>query len=269
MLHEARWGWGALAVLLLACGCTQSEQYVGTGGMYEFAMTADTPPMATTRDNALYMSELRIELPIRPPSSDTLAMLRAQAPGQMLPWSRLPWCQVHDYEIQVDWTVSNLDNNPAHVALTLNGFNEFDEYVPQFSINEQDIIPDFAQWERTFDLEPLGRKSGTIREEEMDEVATNLATVVNGAPNSNEVVYFENQSATDPRSQPYIPSVLPALTGFRIGMRAAGAVGGPAPNIVVEASVRIRDLHNRIMPNGQKSWTLPVPTPFFPVTPSM
>ena len=69
----------------------------------------------------------------------------------------------------------------------------------------------------------------------VDEMAVDLATVVNGAPNSDEVIYFENNSATDTRSRPFIPKVIPGLIALRLGMRATAA-----SNVLLEASVRVR-----------------------------
>jgi hypothetical protein len=141
-----------------------------------------------------------------------------------------------DIAIQVDFTLTNLDAEAHNIDVILNGANEFHEYVPRVLMDEERAIPLHSQWERRYDLGPKQRVSATVREEELDEMAVDLATVVNGAPNSDEIVYFENNSASDKRAKPYIPQVIPGLIAVRMGMRATAA-----SNALLEASVRVRD----------------------------
>jgi hypothetical protein len=246
----------------LVAGCQNEATFVN-GGTVDFAMTDMTPALVETDEAALYIVETRIDLPIRDPGDAAFDARRQGAdayPG--LPFDRLPWVGRDDIAIEIDYTVANMDDAPhGIVSVTLNGFNEFDEYLPGFTIDDQDVIVDYAQWERVHDLSALERESFTVREEQLDEVAVDLATVVNGAPNSNQVVYFTNQSAHDVRSQMYIPAVIPGLIGLRMGIRTEE----PA-NIVVEASVRVRELNPRLVESGQ---TLLEVTPeiFRPVAP--
>lgn len=250
-----------MAVLLIG-GC-QSEATFVNDGTVSFALTDMTPPLIETDETALYIVEARIELPIRYPGETVLDVRRQGVDAyEDLPFDRLPWVGRDDIAIEIDYTVANMDDMPhGIVAVTINGINEFDEYVPGFTVDEDEVIVDYAQWERIHDLQPLERESFTVREEQLDEVAVDLATVVNGAPNSNQVVYFENQSGHDARSQPYIPPVIPGLIGMRLGIRTEAAA-----NIVVEASVRVREVNPRLRQAGQ---TLLEVTPelFRPVAP--
>jgi hypothetical protein len=104
----------------------------------------------------------------------------------------------------------------------------------------------------------------TVTERDLAEIATDLATVVNGAPNGNEVVYFMNQSGSgDPRIDPYIPALIPGLTGMRLGLRA-----GEASNIVLEASIRLVDYAGKVSDdseNPEEVWVLPVPATYTPM----
>ena len=100
----------------------------------------------------------------------------------------------------------------------------------------------------------------TIREEDLDEVAVDLATVVNGAPNSNEVVYYDNKSYKDPRSMKFVPKVVPGLAGMRIGLRAT-----EAGRWLLEASVRVRDAGERLADEGEQHPFQIMPQPFMPV----
>jgi len=263
--------------LLLAAGCT-NQGFVGdTEGIVAFAMDETVPPLAVGRRTALFMVESRIELPLREPSAAEMNALTRGAGDVTIPWTRLPWAQEHDYEIQIDYVISNLEDHVVTTAFTVNGFNEFEEYVPSSSPGaEGATLPDFSGYERTLVLQPFERHAGTVREEQMDEIAVDLATMVNGAPNTNEVLHPDNQSQHDPRSRMYIPEVIPALTGFRVGLRAESEVSegdigepptvSPPPRLVAEVSVLIRDEAGRIV-SQSNAWVLPVPTVFYPVVP--
>jgi hypothetical protein len=102
------------------------------------------------------------------------------------------------------------------------------------------------QWERRYTIKAKERLVRTVREEEFDEVAVDLATVVNGAPNSDEVVYFENKSGSDPRSMKYIPEVIPGLTTLRLGLRSTETA-----TILLEVSVRVRDVGDKLASDGE------------------
>ena len=172
-----------------------------------------------------------------------------------------------DIGIEVDIVVSNLTAERHTIDVTINGFNEFDEYLPSFMIVDDEIIVDFSQWERSIVIEPGEQYMQTVTERDLAEVAIDLATVVNGAPNGNEVVYFMNQSGSgDPRIDPYIPELIPGLTGMRIGLRATETA-----NIVLEASIRLVDYAGKVSDdaeNPDELWVLPVPTTFTPVPPA-
>jgi hypothetical protein len=159
----------------------------------------------------------------------------------MLPFDRLPWVERGDLELQLDFSLSNLDDTDHDIDVIVNGANEFFEYVPRVLQVDDMVIPLHAQWERRYTVPAGGRLTRTIREDEFDEVAVDLATVVNGAPNSDEVVYFENKSGSDKRSIQYIPKVIPGLTALRLGLRSTEAM-----TILLEATLRVRDVGEKL-----------------------
>lgn len=235
----------ALALASGLCACAEERRYVGDG-VHVVALTEDTAPVLETEESALYIVERRIDLPIRRPADSVLDDLRQGAQGRDLPFDRLPWVERGDVETQIDFTISSLDDDAHDVGVIVNGYNEFHEYVPGVVEIDDEPVPDFSQWERVFELGAGQRITSTIREDELDEVAVDLATVVNGAPNSSEIVYFENNSMKDARSQAYIPSVVPGLAGVRIGLRTLEAAV-----VVLEATVRVRDVNDRLAGDGE------------------
>jgi hypothetical protein len=251
---------GLLATALLATGCLEEQRYMTPegGGPWALAIDEDTPPYFESEDGNLYLVEQRVPIEFREPTEEELAELGDVGDAQ-IPYAQLPWLQRGDIEIQIDWTLSNLSDETVTASLVVNGFNEFHEYNPGVQVVDDELVIDFSQWERTYRLEPMERRSGTIREEEMDEVAVDLATVVNMAPNPNQIVYFENQHEHDRRSQMYMPDVIPALTGMRIGLRSES----PAP-LLLELTVRVRDVREVLVQGDDEPWQAPAPALFGP-----
>jgi hypothetical protein len=175
-----------------------------------------------------------------------------------LPYRRLPWVQRGDVEVEVDFSLTNLDDETHQASVIVNGFNEFHEYVPGVIVVDDEATAEFAQWERLYELGPRERIERTIREEQLDEVAVDLATVVNGADNPNNVVFFENQSGSDERNREFIPAVVPGLMGLRLGLR-----GREAANLLLEATVRVRDTADRLASEGEEPFRTN-PEPFMP-----
>jgi hypothetical protein len=243
----------SLTVSLALTACLEEQRYVVENE--SVAITAQTPvAYVDDDDNPFYVVERTFTLPISEPSASSLDSLARESQGMGLPFPRLPWVRRNHIELQLDYTIANLDDSELVAGIRLDGINEFHAYTPG--------IEDFHQWERFVSLGPRQRVSGTITELEMDEVATDLATVVNGAPNSNQVVHFLSQSGRDARSKQYIPKVVPHLVGMRLGL-----VTGQAGNVVLEVSVRAQDHGDRVADRGDRRWQLPVPMDFVPVVP--
>jgi len=247
---------------VLGIGCQNEATFVGDDAV-SFALTENTPPLIETDEAALYLVEYRVDLPIRDPGDEIMRTLRDDVSDyDNLPFERLPWVGRDDLAIEVDYTVANMDDTSHDlITVTANGISEFTEYLPGFTVDEDDVFADFALWERTHKLGPLERQTFTIRQEEFDEVAVDLATVVNGAPNSNQIVHPDNESHNDVRSQMYIPAVIPGLIAVRLGIRAEETA-----NIVLEASVRVLE-NNRRFVEGNERLLEATPEIFRPVVP--
>ena len=256
-----------LPLLIAAFGVSCSDtQYVGPEGFFVFAITETTPPFATEDESSLFIVEQRATLPIEAPTDAELAELGAAADG--LPFPRAPWVERGDYEIEVDYVIINLDDAPARVTVAFDGINEFNVYVPGFVVGEEELIEELHQFERVVALEPLERRVGTVREETFDEVAVDLATVVNGVTNAHQVVHPDNHSSSDRRSMAFVPAVVPALTGLRAVLSVVSDEGSTPPNVALEWTIRVRDERGIIVAD-EDAWELPEPVPFLPssVTP--
>lgn len=242
-----------LCMTACACGITEQRYVVQNEAV---VLTEDAAPVVPAEDDedAIFLVERRFELPIEPPADNTLQSLTEKSQGMGLPFPRLPWVEQADLEMTLDYVLANLDDQPVTAGIVINGANEFFEYAPG--------PLDFNQWERRVELKPKQRLTGSISELEMDEIAIDLATVVNGAPNSNQVVQFQSQSGRDPRVKAFVPKVIPALIAFR-----AGLLTNQAANVVLELSVRVEDRGDRLARRGDERWEQPEPMLFVPVVP--
>jgi hypothetical protein len=257
-------GLAFVLLLLFLAACNDERRYIGDPQVIQVAITGETAPALMSEEAAIYVVERRVELPVRAPSQTALADLQTAA-GKFegLPFPRMPWIARGDLELSVDFTLHNLDDQPHDVAVIVNGFNEFDEYVPGITVVDDEVVIDYSQWERLYEVAGKKRLSRTIREEELDEAAVDLATVVNGAPSSNQVVYYENLSDRDERSRAFIPAVVPGLAGFRLGLRTSEAA-----NVLLEATVKVREVEDRLAADDDVVFTL-MPEPFTPVAPEL
>jgi hypothetical protein len=245
--------WAFALALGFTLGCLAEQRYHQLDKTVE--LTADAVPSFFTENNdPVYRIDAPFPLRITAPSEGELARLTREATGRTMNYPRLPWVSLHDLALQLDYALSNDSEQPITVLIALNGVNEFQYYAPG--------PEDLNQWERRVALAPHQRITGTITELELDEVAVDLATVVNGAPNSNLVVDRNSQSSRDPRVTPYLPSVVPGLVGVRAGMETSRAA-----HVVLELTIRVNDLGDRAQPRGARSWALPEAAPFVPIVP--
>ena len=259
-----------LAIGGLVTGCAAQEEYTAPG-IIAFAMTADTPPFFESPTNSVYVVESRVELPVRDPGP-AIGALYDIPEGVMIPYERRPWVRRGEYAVQVDYTISNLSDETVTAAVIVNAFNEFHEYLPLVTISERMAVADYSGYEWTVVLAPGQRYTATIREEDMDELAFDLAAIGNLAPNANRIVYPSNQHDHDTYAALYAPSITPAITGFRLGMRVTSE--GTAPPMVLEATVRLRDVEDKLVDAGEEEggeqvvpWRLPTPVIISPMPP--
>ncbi len=88
--------------------------------------------------------------------------------------------------------------------------------------------------------------------------------MVNGVPNANQIVYFENQSFNDTRSQMYLPDMVPALTGVRIGVLSQAEDDEGALPMLLEVTVRVTDRRKVMVQGEDEPWAAPAPALFSP-----
>jgi hypothetical protein len=167
---------------------------------------------------------------------------------------------VNDVSVEVHYTITNVDTTPHTVELLVDPWNEFGRWEPGVTIvDDDDTEPNFSGIDEYFLLEGQSRVEGTITSDDIVNLATNLATVENvllDPPTNlsvdlgtfcNHVFNIQHRSNDgDPLVTPYIPSIVPGLTGFDLGIRTPDHA-----NVAIEIVMDIVDNNgNRVIPDG-------------------
>jgi len=251
--------WLGPLVAASAVGCSnQAEQQ--TYDPISLGMVASDAPAYVDGDTQIFAVKRPVSLPVLAPNDAQRAML--QAP--VSPYARTPWITTKDVKVQVSWTLSNLDKDYHNIEILLDPWNEFARYVPAVNVGEEKVVPDLSGIDLLIRVEGFQRKSGTFTFDDMDEVATDLATVQNiiamnppaapmpGMPPMdngvngmiNHAFDIHNRSGdADPLIQRYVPPTVAGLVGFDLGLR-----GYQKGTVAIEIVVEVTDAAgNRVM----------------------
>ena len=149
-------------------------------------MSTDTP-FYDDGETEIFQVKRAISLPVRMPTAGDLAALSQTA---ISPYARAPWISRDDLKVQVSWTVSNLDAKAHNVEVLLDPWSEFARYVPGVNVGEESTVPDLSGIDLFIRVDALSRQSGIFTYDDMDELATDLATV--------QKILADNPAATTP-----------------------------------------------------------------------
>lgn len=233
----------AIAILsaLAAIGCGDDETQ-RTLPSIQLAMDPSVTPVYDDGELTLYEVRVPVELPIVAP---TRIQRRSLEENPVPPFERMPWVTLSDVRVQLTWTLTNLDDRAHTVQVLVDPWNEFARYFPGLMVVDAErgeYIPNLSGIDYRYRLEgksrgPASRRHGTYTFDQMDELARDFATVMNLIANpppplggeegdgdgtlvyANHAFAFQNHSSRDPLVAPWIPEVIPALTGFDIALR--------------------------------------------------
>jgi hypothetical protein len=227
-------------------------------------------PIYDDNELTIYEAKASLMLPIAAPDDSQLAALSTAA-GDTDPFARQPWIRQGDIQLQVTWTLSNLDPDDHNVWLMFDPWNEFGHYVPAIHVTEERATRDLSGIDMLFLVPgvktdqpgaPSSRVVGTITFDDMDELALDFATVYkiledavpagtdDEDPRStliNNAFNVRDRSYNSPLLAPYRPSIVPGLVGFDYGVRTSE----PA-NVALEVLIEMRDRAGRVV-RGQRS----------------
>lgn len=212
-------------------------------------------------------------LPVRKPTqteSQALGKLQQQL---MLP-DKVPWAQARDFDIQIEWSVKNLDTDKTTVLVSIDGGNEFGDYVPGAYIDptanqeDQTVPPDLLSSEPLV-IEAGATVTGVFREDDLQESALDLEAITRypsgGDALATPFMVIEHRSNVSQIGLEGIPlhDVTPAHVRYQLTVVAD-------KHVVMDYSVRVRDLNGKLAkPTDKNLYVSTAATLAPPVAPPM
>lgn len=245
-----------VALGLFACSAKETQRTLPS---IQLAMDETVAPVYDDGQTQVYEVRKAVPLPVLAPSPADEAEL---AGVSMPPYPRAPWVTIDDLRVQLSYTLTNLDEREHVIEVLVDPWNEFASYYPGLQLVDADdgeYAPNLSGINSRFLLAGRGqgersRLHGVYTFDVMEELARDFATVMNliengptpiqgvNAENGEDGLIvavnhaFANPSTTDVLNRAHIPAVIPALTGFELGLRS----GEPA-RVAIEVVVEIVD----------------------------
>ena len=228
---------GLCLLALAACGCN-NPTYLAEKAPIETQPAMMGGGYAPATD--LYV------LPVRQPTRTERRALAELQQKLMLP-DAVPWAQARDFDIEIEYSVKNLDMQKVTAFVTCDGGNEFGDYVPAMYIDpnanaEDQAPPPNLLASPPLELEPGATVTGVFREDELRESALDLEAITR-YPSGGDVlatpfIVIEHRSNISSLGLDAIPAgdVTPAHVRYQLGVSADG-------HVVLDYTVRVRD-HN-------------------------
>jgi hypothetical protein len=257
-----------LLLLGLLAGCNDPTYLQETRpldtmmGMATMGMAANNGLLT---DTALYV------LPVRLPHGDEARALRTEQMTKMLKMP-VPWAATRDFDVEIEWSLKNLEGHETTTSLTLLGGNEFGDYQPMLFINpaanvEDQTPPPPLLGGTPFTLMPGQVQNGIWREDELAEASLDLEAITrypsaDGAM-STPFEVIEHNSTVDRIGLDGIPAndVTPMMVRYQLNLSADG-------HVVCDYTVRVRDHNNKLgNPTDPKLFVSTTPTLAAPVNP--
>jgi hypothetical protein len=278
-------GLGVLAALSVGCSSEDHQESCinqsasGDCLPIQVGMTKAVAPIYDDGEMQIFEVKKGIAFPILAPTDVTRGELNKIA---IEPYGRRPWVTTDDIDVQVTWTISNLDNEEHVVELLVDPWNEFGRYYPGLQLTDpenEEYMPNFSGIDKRYIVTPPNtgegsRAHGTFTYADLKEVATDFATVmdliknppvVEGDPEdmedptvtyTNHAFHWQNRSYNDLLTKPWVPETIAGLTGLDLGFRTYE----PA-NVAIEVVVEVVDKNGkRIRLEDEKDKPLLKPT---------
>jgi hypothetical protein len=208
------------------------------------------------------LSAARAQL-VLPIESETAAdaMARAAVTARLAP-ILVPYVRVGDLEVEVEWTIKNLDARPGQVKIQLNGANEYFAYDPSILVLDPDDedappAPGLAG-DVPIDVPASGQVSGLFTEDEVREAAIDLDQITRGNVNPFRatLTITKNAKLFQPMTlpMPAMPDYVPVPVGPPVpreafaGLTRIDLVFKPSGHMTLDFNVRVRDLRGIMHP---------------------
>jgi hypothetical protein len=247
--------WFSLAAA--ACAPGGSDQVTKP---VDLGMTNALTPYYSDMNLTLYQVQTPVRLPVKRPTSADLSALGGAPKGTAYP--RAPFLLASDESVEIHYTISNLDDSEHMIWMLIDPWNEFVRYYPGIQVvNEDTTVPNYG-YDLEFVVPAKSRIQGDLTSDDMQEIATKLASVMKllaspiaqpGANNNNgfdattianNIFNPQNRSnSNDPLYTPWIPPLIAGVTGFDLGLRTQCDGACTPPNMAIEITMDVQDLN--------------------------
>jgi hypothetical protein len=239
----------AVAVGLAALGSSgcESADAAQISSPYVVAIAEDEAPSYSDAELTLYESQTPVAFPIRKPTGAELSALK----GNVSPYPHAPYLLDSDETIEVNYTITNLDDQSHTVWLLIDPWNEFVRYRPGVTVVSADeTVPNLSGIETPFVIGPKERIQGNIQPQDMSHLALKLDTAMKimATTFTADSAYgaatlmnndFNTQNVPGPNNPllaMYTPTVVAGLTGFDLGLQSYEQM-----NVAIELTVNVLD----------------------------
>jgi hypothetical protein len=233
--------------------CESSSNATGIVAPLDLGMTSTVAPYYTDGNLTLYWEQQPVSLPVR----------KGTGTGKVVsPYPAAPYILSSDYQLEINYTVSNLDSQDHDVWVTIDPWNEFVQYDPGVTIvSDDETEPNLAGLLTPVVLPAMSRIQGTFTADDTHDLAAKLAiameimaTPVKPNATFDQATLLNHDFDTafrtndgDPLMAPYIPSVIAGLTGFNLGLQSYEQM-----NVAIEVTMQIIDNSGgKLIPPGE------------------
>lgn len=191
----------------------------------------------------------------------------------------LPYIQVDDLEISIEWTIKNLTDKPGNAKVQLNGANQFFRYDPSMimlSADDEAPPPPGLDGDIPLDIPANGSLSGLFTEDNLREAAIDLDQITRGNVNpfratltiSKNIDMYAQLAPLmfDMNGEP-LPQATTGVVFPREAIPAileADLVFKPDRHMTLEYTVRVRDIRGDMLPDKLLSAPTGDLEPFMP-----
>lgn len=204
---------------------------------------------------------------------------RARRQALMPAGVELPYIQVDDLEISVEWTIKNLTDKPGNAMVQFNGANQFFRYDPsmiELSADDEAPPPPGLSGDIPLDIPANGSLSGLFTEDNLREAAIDLDQITRGNVNpfratltiSKNIDMFAQLEPLmfDEDGEP-LPQATTGVVFPREAIPAileADIVFKPDRHMTLEYTVRVRDIRGDMLPDKLLTAPMDELEPFMP-----
>ena len=230
-----------------SAGCANDPVYIPA----PMKMEAGIADMTT---GMLSEAKASLQLPIK---TETAADMKTRAAlATKLAPVMVPYVKVGDLEVEIEWTIKNLDMMPGQAKIELNGANEFFSYDPSIIIlfpNDPEAPPTPGLGgDIPIDVPAGGEVSGLFTEDQLREASIDLDQITRGNVNpfratltiSKNAMMFQPMTPMMPTVMDYMQTPVgpPIPREAFAEITRIDLVFKPSTHMTLDYNVRVRDL---------------------------